>query len=169
VIGLIAGGVVLTVAAFGTGVVVGFGAAETTEAADSTDTTEDEADGSGEMVDVYELRRGHCIRELPLHTGPTLEIVDCDQRHDAEVYGLPAIDEPLSASFPGDDVLLDRAESLCIDEFDTYVGRTYSESDFEFGFFYPSEESWDEDDREVVCYAWDPIGPLNETIRDANR
>lgn len=77
-----------------------------------------------------------------------IEIIDCDQPHDNEIYFV--------ADVPGDTFNLEAVRQFafdtCLAEFETFVGHDYATSILDFGIIYPTEDTWDRaDDRQIVC------------------
>ncbi len=90
-------------------------------------------------------------------TGATQEvtdvpIVDCDEPHDNEVY---AISNMPSGPFPGDSEIQEWASDRCHERFEPFVGKAYVDSRLDFGALFPTEETWADDDTEVICFVWD--------------
>ncbi len=79
-------------------------------------------------------------------------VVDCDQPHDNEVF---ANQDLTGSDFPGVDQVKNRADAVCLENFASYVGTAYADSIYEIGSLYPTAETWDIGDREVICFAYD--------------
>jgi len=134
-------------------------------------------DSSGAIVDagdleVTELRVGDCFNMQPGTNDDTeitdVEAVPCSEAHENEVYVVS--NYVASASYPGDLALWDFADQFCVTAFDTFVGMTYEDSLLEFGYFYPSEEGWDEGDQAITCVLYDLNGAqLTGSMRGASR
>jgi hypothetical protein len=77
--------------------------------------------------------------------------VDCDVPHDNEVYANRILED---AEFPGTEGIVNRADRVCLVEFEPYVGASYETSIYDFSWFVPTEDSWSVGDREVVCFAY---------------
>lgn len=120
-----------------------------------------ERDDSGVIVDqgsldVFELQVGDCFMdEAETPTSPddttqveSVEAIPCEQSHNAEVFA--NIDLP-DGDFPGDAPVTDMAETRCFDEFEPYVGMAYESSEYNFGWFVPTGESWSNGDRTINC------------------
>jgi hypothetical protein len=106
-------------------------------------------------AEVLTLDVGTCFDdpdEFDLVDSSDVPIVDCDVPHDNEVY---ANSDLQGDEFPGREGIANRADQVCLAEFDSYIGAPYETSIYEFSWFVPSEESWDQGDREVICYAYD--------------
>jgi hypothetical protein len=78
-------------------------------------------------------------------------IVECDVPHDNEVI---ANQDLTGNDYPGVEQVENRATQICYDNFSDYVGISYEESIYDIGWLYPTEETWDAGDREVICFAY---------------
>lgn len=47
------------------------------------------------------------------------------------------------------------AYSSCYERFESFVGRDYETSTLDITMMYPSPESWQANDREVICSVYD--------------
>ena len=83
--------------------------------------------------------------------------IDCSEPHDSEVYASVIMDDGV---FPGQDAIFAEADRDCEAEFDAFVGINYAESIFSFSYFFPTDESWADGDREIVCLIFDPAGKI---------
>jgi hypothetical protein len=79
-------------------------------------------------------------------------IVECSEPHDNEIYMMEDLPE---GAFPGDAAMEETAIGVCYDGFEDFVGTEYEESDLDFGWLFPTSESWGEGDREVICFVYD--------------
>lgn len=98
---------------------------------------------------VFDLAVGDCfdagtdadeVRDVP--------IVDCTEPHDHEVFH---IFEVADGAFPGDDALLDRARDECLPALDEYLRAEVDRAELDAFPITPSEGSWENGDRAVVC------------------
>ena len=106
-------------------------------------------------AEVLSLDVGTCFDDpdaFDLVDPSDVPIIACDVPHDNEVY---ANRDLQGDEFPGREGMANRADQVCLAEFDSYVGASYDTSIYEFSWFVPSEESWDQGDREVICFAYD--------------
>jgi hypothetical protein len=106
-------------------------------------------------TEVLTLDVGTCFDDpdtFDLVDSSDVPIVECDVPHDNEVY---ANEDLQGDDFPGRDGMATRADEVCLAEFASYIGTPYADSIYEFSWFVPSEESWDQGDREVICFAYD--------------
>jgi hypothetical protein len=112
----------------------------------------------GEVV-FSDLEVGECIM-LPDDLGGTIrgiEVADCDDPHDGEVFATGDLDPDDSRSFPGLEAAALEVEQACFDAFEPFVGAAYSDSDLDVVYFFPREMSW-RFDSGYVCVAVDPRG-----------
>lgn len=76
------------------------------------------------------------------------DVVPCDDPHDAEAFHRVDLAD---GSYPGDAAVADRADALCLDEFEAYVGIDYYDSEYWIDWLVPTADGWASGDREVVC------------------
>ena len=101
-------------------------------------------------ADVFSLRVGDCYND----EGSTDEeissvpAVPCSEPHDNEAYFAFDIAD---GDFPGDESILASADEGCFTEFEPFVGFSYEESELDFGYIFPTEASWADGDREILC------------------
>ncbi len=99
--------------------------------------------------DVFSLEVGDCMDDFGTADDiTTVPIVDCDEKHDAEVYATEDID---ADSYPGASEVSDEADEICIDAYEDFVGLAYEDSLLNYTALTPSEDSWALGDKEVVC------------------
>ena len=83
---------------------------------------------------------------------PDVPVVDCDTPHDNEVF---ANQDLTGSEYPGREQVQNRADAICLENFSSYVGIAYEDSIYNVGSLFPSEDTWDVGDREVICFAYD--------------
>lgn len=117
-------------------------------------------DGTGSTEAGIEV--GDCFVGRPIAE----DVVDCEERHDGEVYVVESFDET-GDEFPGRDEVLGEASRACLRAFEDYVGTGFLDSRFNFEPHVPDEDAWEEDDvREFVCALVDVSGePLEGSGR----
>ncbi|WP_169738855.1 septum formation family protein [Jiangella gansuensis] len=132
----------------------------------SEEPTEDEGAG-GETQDVFDVGLGDCISNFNAEEQISeLTVIPCEEEHDQEVF---AVFEVPDGEFPGSDAFEEQVATECVAEFETFVGLTYDESVLEIQWLEPTEDSWAQGDRELVCTVLDPEGPVTGTLEGANR
>lgn len=115
---------------------------------------------------VFDLEVGMCFNGA-IDESSSVETVDCTEPHDSEVYAL--LDYADADVFPGQEVLSQYAEDQCVSAFEDYVGVPYEQSEIFAGTGYPSSETWDNGDREIVCSLNAETGQLTGSMMGANR
>lgn len=115
---------------------------------------------------VFSLEVGQCFDEPTGDEVQNVEIVDCDEGFDAEVYALFDLPE---GDFPGADEAASGAFDGCLSRFESYVGIDYFESEIFLDALYPTAESWEQGDREVVCFLYEPGVRLQGSQQGAAR
>jgi Septum formation len=150
-------------------VVVGGSPAATTTIWPAPAETSAPARADAEEVSTHFLEVGDCIADSVPGGGEeifSVPTVPCSEPHAEEVYAALTLPE---RDFPGMDALFQQGEELCMAEFESFVGVPYEESALYLSFLTPSEESWSNGDRQVICTIYDPDGETTGTLADANR
>lgn len=99
---------------------------------------------------VMHMRVGQCIVLPEGETATTVETTGCTREHDAEVFYVTSADD---GDFPGEVELNKQAESVCIANFEDYVGSSYLSSSLDATWMIPTKDSWAQNDRSIVCLA----------------
>lgn len=120
---------------------------------------EDQPIDSGTSTSVFDLREGTCFNDPVTADDELVEelaVVSCDTPHDNEVFAI--IDHPdgTDAAFPSSEAMSEFANQKCEAVYYTYVGTAYADSLFLYSTYYPTAESWDEGDREIICFLYHP-------------
>ena len=152
-------------------VVVGDAASPAAENTTASPAVETSAPGQAdaEEVIVYDLEAGDCLADSLPGGGEevfALETVPCSEPHSEEIYATLTLPE---GDFPGMNATAEQAEELCITEFENFVGVPYEGSALYVDLVTPSERTWSEGDRLVICAIYDPAGDTTGTLADANR
>ncbi|HEY8451415.1 MAG: septum formation family protein [Micromonosporaceae bacterium] len=101
-------------------------------------------------ISVYRLEPGHCVESLPDQDEfSSLLAVDCERPHEAEVYALFDLSH---ADWPGDDVAYREADEGCHERL-RHHRDAWVDPGVDLFFLYPSEATWADGDRQVVCLA----------------
>lgn len=121
-----------------------------------------------ENADVFSLRVGDCVDTDSSMSGEisSLPTIPCDQSHTDEVYFSYMVE---SEEFPGEDAIIAEAEQTCVPAFETFIGIGYQDSVLEYWPMYPTEGSWSDGDREVLCLVYDPSAATVGTLKGAAR
>jgi hypothetical protein len=117
------------------------------------DTETQEISEAGE-TDVFSLAVGDCFNDQDAEEINSVEAIPCGDPHDYEAYF--AFDLPDADTYPGADSVSQAAQDGCIAEFTTFVGAPYENAaPLDFNFLSPTEGSWGEGDREILCIVMD--------------
>ena len=114
------------------------GAATPTAASSATETS------------VFDLEVGHCF-SVESDELETVVVVDCQEPHEYEVFSVLDHEAGPDAAFPGDQALLEYADAACQPPFEAFVGHDYQTSIWFITALSPSEQTWADGDREIVC------------------
>lgn len=112
----------------------------------------------GQALD--DLVPGDCLVQVPNTAAGLVETVDCGLAHRAEVY---AVHDADGGPFPGSDQLGAEAALRCVALYEAYAGEPIDPTtDRALAEIVPSEASWADGDRHVVCLALPPAGASAE-------
>ncbi|EAR24324.1 hypothetical protein A20C1_00515 [marine actinobacterium PHSC20C1] len=109
--------------------------------------------GDGTTQNIFDLEVGDC--EVGDHNGgevSTTKTVDCTEPHDSEIYSvsyLPEGDYPESAAIDA------QAEKDCLAAFGPFIGAEWEDSIYDITWYFPTEGSWSDGDREILCLVYD--------------
>lgn len=107
--------------------------------------------GEGEETSVFDLESGDCF-DASGDQVDTVTILDCGTPHTYEAFAIFNHEAAIDAPYPGDEALLEYADSACQPYFEDYVGIAYADSQYWITSVTPSRQTWEEaDDREIVC------------------
>lgn len=118
------------------------------------------------VSDALRLEVGDCLADEDL--APLVERVEtvpCDEPHNYEVYA--SIELP-DGEFPGTAAIETEAQA-CEEEFEIFVGVPYVESELHALPLTPTEESWELDDREILCLIHEEDTETAGTLEGAGR
>lgn len=118
-------------------------------------------------VDAVDLEVGMCILDSTAAAAVTsVEVVDCDDPHDAEVYASLVLTD---GTFPGEEAIAVTSQQQCETQFANFVGVAFGTSTLTYKYFAPTAQTWAAGDREVLCLILDPAGPVSGSLEDAAR
>lgn len=117
---------------------------------------------------VFDLEVGQCFNDPDsFDEVANVDIVDCEEPHDNEVYHLFDLAD---GSYPGLDAVESDAVDGCLAAFEPFVGRDYQTSELDIRYLYPTPDTWDDGDREIVCALFDLSGAqMTGTERNSGR
>jgi hypothetical protein len=134
-------------------------------------TTRDETGAiiqEGELG-VFSFKIGDCVNGIPEGDEFVLDKatgVPCSQPHQIEVYAENFTEdssETMPESFSRD------GDEYCYTEFNRFVGLSYDESKLDYIVLQPTQESWDNGDREISCLIIDPEGDVTGSLQGTQR
>jgi hypothetical protein len=131
---------------------------------------EDDNTDTGTEDDVFALVVGDCFNEeTDAETVSTVDIVECDVPHTWEAFASILMTQE---EYPGDEATQQEADTSCNQPFIDYVGLDYDASKYDYSFYYPTEETWNDatlKDREILCLGKaDDESDITGSIKGAN-
>jgi hypothetical protein len=128
---------------------------------------------SGRPVHYESLKTGECVSGSSLRDGTgrwpdVLQLLPCGVEHDAEVFFVGDIWKP-EQEYPGRDAVEDEWKRSCENAFRIYVGLREDLSVLDYTGWSPSQDSWEDGDRQIGCIAFDPDRQLTGTVKDFRR
>jgi hypothetical protein len=109
-----------------------------------------------DSTDVFTLQVGDCLNDGEVgDTVTAVPTVPCADPHDSEIYASYILGD---TAFPGLDTIIAEADAGCLAGYTAFVGIDYLESRFDFSYYHPTESSWGNGDREILCLVYDPTG-----------
>jgi len=113
-----------------------------------------EIDRAGDLS-ANDLRVGDCfdLKEPDAEEVGDVAAHPCTEAHEYEVFHVGLLAE---GPYPGQDALTKFVIDNCEPTFGAYIGTAYVDSQLDFSWLYPSDDSWEEGDRSVQCAAYDP-------------
>ena len=118
---------------------------------------------------VFALQVGTCFNNPS--TADEIENVSevpCETAHDNEVFALVDFPGEEGEPFPGREPISQFAEEQCRGAlYSDYVGSGYNESRYFVSQLTPTQGSWDQGDREVVCIVFGNDEQLTGSVRGA--
>ncbi|WP_304453823.1 septum formation family protein [Nocardiopsis sp. YSL2] len=121
---------------------------------------------------VFDLNVGDCFIDSEMEAAfggeevTEVPLVDCAEPHDSEFFVSHQMAE---GEYPGDEAVTAEATELCEgDAFTEFVGVPWEESALYAYPLTPTEDSWNRiDDREILCYVYDPEEMVTGTLEGA--
>ncbi|MFN2484568.1 MAG: septum formation family protein [Candidatus Limnocylindria bacterium] len=123
----------------------------------------------GNQVSAFDLDPGVCFNDVEGTEVGSVPTVPCDQPHDNEVFEVVNYPAGGDEPYPGDSTMQSYAEQECKGLFDEYVGLDYDSSEFYLLPITPSEGTWGDGDREIICSLYEPGEKLTGSARGARR
>jgi hypothetical protein len=105
----------------------------------------------GEETSVFDIEVGDCFSVGESAEIETVFVVDCESPHIYEAYEVFDHEAGADADYPGDEEILEYADTECQVPFEEFVGIPYEDSIWFITSVTPSAETWAEGDREIIC------------------
>ncbi len=124
-----------------------------------------DGDAAEPRGDVFSLEVGDCLGEAELGAEiDSVEVLPCDEPHASEIYASIILGDP---EFPGIAAITAEADERCLAEFEAFTGGPWADSAYDFTYLHPTEGSWANGDREILCQIYDPAGPTTGSLQGA--
>jgi hypothetical protein len=104
----------------------------------------------GVETSVFDLEIGDCFSADSDEVESVL-VVDCEQPHSYEAFFRFDHEAGPDEEYPGDQEILEYADSECRPPFEEFVGTDYESSIWYITSVTPSAETWAAGDREIIC------------------
>jgi len=98
----------------------------------------------------FDIEVGDCYGAVGDEVG-SVDTVSCDEPHVYEVFAVVNHSAGDDADYPGESALSTFADEECLAAFEGYVGAAFADSEFFYSFLSPTQESWENGDREIIC------------------
>ena len=123
-------------------------------AATSVDRDDSGSIVGGGAVDAFSVRVGDCFNDTDTFSDEVTSVpgVPCTDPHVNETF---AVFDVAFDSYPDEEVMAQHAYDSCQQQFEPFVGKDYESSTLEISTMYPTQQSWNQSDREVVCAIYD--------------
>lgn len=106
------------------------------------------------------LAVGDCFNSDQFAPGTSIDpagvhAVACSDPHQHQVYAIELDPVPDGATFPGDALMAEFADDVCLQDFGPALGVDYRASTLDFGSIRPNAMTWAAGDRLVICAVHD--------------
>lgn len=117
---------------------------------------------------LVDLEVGNCLDQAKLEDGnvKTEPKLSCSDAHDLEVFASVTLED---GAYPAVESIVTIAAKECAAKFTTFVGLDFGISALDFQYYYPTESSWANGDREIDCVVFDPTQKTIGTLDGATR
>ncbi len=130
--------------------------------------------GDDDSTSVFSVKPGECFEGQTKVKAQISDIkrLPCSDDHALEAYAVIDYEDGTGTkpdTFPGDEALTKFAQGACAGEFRRYVGVDYLDSSLFYTYLVPSARSWEDDDRNVVCFATSTGEPLQGSVKGTKK
>ena len=95
----------------------------------------------------------------------TVDVVSCDEKHDAEAYAVFTLDPSLGEGYPGVDRISEVSDDKCAKYADDYLGDASLSDGLDIYYYLPPEEGWKQGDRAVTCFFGSLDGKVTGSVK----
>ncbi|WP_051433293.1 septum formation family protein [Promicromonospora kroppenstedtii] len=143
------------------------------QVAPSEEPTPDADTAATAGAEIPDLQVGDCIDTAATSGQTTLyriPVVPCTTAHGGEIYAETTAEDSLAkdGEAPTQQALWDAADAFCYPQFTKYVGLQWARSELLYWPIAPSEESWAEGDRRILCVV-ESEQPVTGSLEGADR
>jgi len=123
--------------------------------------------GCGSSVSAADLSIGDCFETPEEGQFTKVEKLDCEENHTAELYAEFASEEDDYSKISGSDLGVDQSTGLILSELELRCNELLVEvvengadlpDDFDIFLIYPTEEEWEDGERNVQCVVTSETG-----------
>lgn len=101
-------------------------------------------------VEDIQLAVGECLDDSSITAQQAADgvmpVVDCAEPHESEVYFVKDLTDD---ELPDD--VQERAEVLCYDNYEAFIGAPFEDSEYGISYYVPSSDTWNAGDRQIAC------------------
>lgn len=125
----------------------------------------------GDQIVVSRLLEGDCFappegtNSYDLNSNSMVSLASCDEPHNGVFFGRALLDFPIGSLFPGEDEVGNVTSRRCGELFNQHFGA--EAEGFNYRYWRPNQQSWDLDDRTILCAVLD-ADPLTERFDPSN-
>jgi hypothetical protein len=124
---------------------------------------------------VEDIKTGQCFNTVgePLskfgegnHISRSVDVVSCDDEHDAEAFSVFTLDPTGHQAYPGAVTVAHEAGVRCASDARDYLGADPLPIGMDIFTYYPPASSWNDGHRSVTCFFGSRDGQVTGTVRD---
>lgn len=113
-----------------------------------------------------QIKKGDCVGSLEGDQINNVQLIPCGDAHNWEAY---ATQNMPNGDYPGESEIDKVAQKLCEDEYTKFVGIPEADSKYTWTYLSPSEGSWGNGDREIMCFAGDKAGGVKGSLKGTKK
>jgi hypothetical protein len=98
----------------------------------------------------------------------TVDVLPCEEEHDAEAYAIFTLDSDLGENYPGEERISDVADSKCASSAHDYLDGNPIPKTVEIYYYLPPRDGWNRGDHSVTCFFGATGGKVTGSVRAAD-